>query len=141
MKKYILLLIMALTLVSAHAEGYTYLNFVDNNAATTQLSAQGLKITFDGGNAIITAGGETTQIALSTLDYMEFTDTQHHEGTYATGDVDGSGIVDVDDVNAIINVILGNNAISDYKGNADVDGSGIVDVDDVNAVINIILSM
>ena len=57
------------------------------------------------------------------------------------GDVDGSGIVDVDDVNAMINVILLFDQYRDkYPGNADLDGSGIVDVDDVNALINIILS-
>lgn len=56
------------------------------------------------------------------------------------GDVDGSGIVDIDDVNAIINIILEKNPASDYSGEADVDGSGLVDVDDVNEVINIILN-
>ena len=56
------------------------------------------------------------------------------------GDVDGNGIVDVDDVNAVINIILGRKQQADYEGNADVDDSGIVDVDDVNAIINIILT-
>ncbi len=60
--------------------------------------------------------------------------------TALTGDVDGSGIVDIDDVNAIINIILEKNPASDYSGVADVDGSGLVDVDDVNEVINIILN-
>ena len=56
------------------------------------------------------------------------------------GDVDGSGTVDVDDVNAIIYIILGKKAASDYAGNADVDGTGSIDVDDVNKVIAIILN-
>ena len=57
------------------------------------------------------------------------------------GDVDGSGIVDVDDVNAMINVILLFDQYRDkYPGNADLDGNGLVDVDDVNALINIILA-
>ena len=60
--------------------------------------------------------------------------------TALAGDVDGSGIVDVDDVNAMINIILEMKAASDYPGVADLDGSGIVDVDDVNALINIILA-
>ena len=58
---------------------------------------------------------------------------------FIVGDVDGTGIVDVDDVNALINIILDKKSTIDYPGVADVDGSGIVDVDDVNAVINIIL--
>lgn len=62
-------------------------------------------------------------------------------GAGVLGDVDGSGIVDVDDVNAAINIILGQKPISYYAGEADVDGSGIVDVDDVNMIINIILNL
>ncbi len=62
-------------------------------------------------------------------------------GGYVNGDVDGNGIVDVDDVNAIINLILLYDQYKDkYPGNADVDGNGMVDVDDVNTVINIILN-
>lgn len=57
------------------------------------------------------------------------------------GDVDGNGIVDVDDVNALVNIVLGLNEAADFAGVADVDGSGIVDVDDVNHVINIILNL
>ncbi len=73
---------------------------------------------------------------------MEYNGTDWVEIANAgqAGDVDGSGIVDVDDVNAIINIILGKAPASDYAGEPDVDGSGIVDVDDVNAIINIILS-
>ena len=57
------------------------------------------------------------------------------------GDVDASSIVDVDDVNAMINLILSYDQYKDkYPGEADLDGSGIVDVDDVNALINIILN-
>ncbi|MBO7610283.1 MAG: dockerin type I repeat-containing protein [Muribaculaceae bacterium] len=54
------------------------------------------------------------------------------------GDVNGSGIVDVEDVNAVINIML--NYIGPTAA-ADVDGSGIVDVEDLNVVINIILGM
>lgn len=61
------------------------------------------------------------------------------EAGYQTGDVNGDGIIDVDDVNALINVILGNNSLEDFKGEANVDGQGVIDVDDVNAVINLIL--
>ena len=58
-----------------------------------------------------------------------------------TGDVDGSSLVDVDDVNAMINLILNFEQYKDqYPGSADLDGNGMVDVDDVNALINIILN-
>lgn len=54
------------------------------------------------------------------------------------GDVDGSGVVDVTDVNVVVNIILGKALFSNYP-NADVDGTGVVDVTDVNKVVNIIL--
>lgn len=57
------------------------------------------------------------------------------------GDVDGSGIVDVDDVNAMINIILEIKRASEYPGSADLNESRIVDVDDVNILINIILGI
>lgn len=55
------------------------------------------------------------------------------------GDVNGDNTVDVNDVNIIINIILGKASTSEYAGNADVTGDDTVDVNDVNAVINIIL--
>ena len=57
------------------------------------------------------------------------------------GDVDGSGIVDVEDVNAAINIALKLKSTSDYPGSADLDYNGIVDVEDVNAIINIVLKL
>ncbi len=63
------------------------------------------------------------------------------ENVGVTGDVDGSAMVDVDDVNAMINLILNFDLYKDkYPGSADLDGNGMVDVDDVNALINMILS-
>lgn len=52
------------------------------------------------------------------------------------GDVNGDDTVDVSDVNAILNVMLG----SGNYPSADVNGDGAVDVTDVNEVINIILN-
>ncbi|MBO7610225.1 MAG: phosphodiester glycosidase family protein [Muribaculaceae bacterium] len=57
------------------------------------------------------------------------------------GDLDGSGIIDVEDVNAMINIILKLKTISEYPGNGDMDNNGFIDVEDVNAVINIILKL
>ncbi len=56
------------------------------------------------------------------------------------GDVNGDNVVDIDDVSAIIFIILEKNTIDDFPGNADLDGNGTVDVDDMNAVIHIILT-
>lgn len=56
----------------------------------------------------------------------------------ANGDVDGSGAVDVDDLNIIINIMLNKASADDYPA-ADVNGDGTVDVDDMNMIINIML--
>ena len=57
------------------------------------------------------------------------------------GDLDNNGMVDVEDVNAAINIILKLNTMADYPGNGDIDGNGMIDVEDVNAMINIILKL
>ena len=57
------------------------------------------------------------------------------------GDVTGDGLVDVEDVNAAINIILKTKTVDDYPGNADVNGDSMIDVEDVNRIINIILKL
>ncbi len=56
------------------------------------------------------------------------------------GDVNLDGSVDVEDVNALVNVVLQRVSEGYYGGDTDIDGSGIVDIEDVNALINIILA-
>ncbi|MBR6283321.1 MAG: dockerin type I repeat-containing protein [Muribaculaceae bacterium] len=53
-----------------------------------------------------------------------------------TGDIDGSGVVDVEDLNIIINMILGKTELNEA---CDINHDGEVDVDDMNTIINIIL--
>ncbi|MCF0181208.1 MAG: hypothetical protein HUK11_02975 [Muribaculaceae bacterium] len=60
-------------------------------------------------------------------------------GDAIPGDVNGDGVVDIADVNAVINVILGSEEASKYDGRADVNADGTIDIADVNAIINIIL--
>ncbi len=52
------------------------------------------------------------------------------------GDVNFDGAVDVSDVNAVINMILGKDTLDSI---ADLNNDGAVDVTDVNVIINIIL--
>ena len=56
-----------------------------------------------------------------------------------TGDVTGDGQVDIADVNAIINVMLGRNVTDESRAASDVTADGQVDIADVNTVINIML--
>ena len=53
-----------------------------------------------------------------------------------TGDVTGDGQVDIADVNAVINIMLGK---AEQAEASDVTGEGTVDIADVNAVINLML--
>ena len=56
------------------------------------------------------------------------------------GDINGDNKVDVEDVNALINIILEMKQATDYPGIADLNGDNKYDVEDVNALINIILT-
>ncbi len=52
------------------------------------------------------------------------------------GDVTGDGMVDISDVNALINMMLGKTSPTPA---ADINSDGNVDISDVNAVINLML--
>ncbi len=52
------------------------------------------------------------------------------------GDLDDSGVVDIDDLNIIINMMLNK---ADKTAAADLNGDGNVDVDDMNIILNIML--
>ncbi|MCQ2291027.1 MAG: dockerin type I repeat-containing protein, partial [Muribaculaceae bacterium] len=60
---------------------------------------------------------------------------QWYEGL--KGDVNGDGVVNVSDVTALINKILGTASYSNEV--CDIDGNGAVNVSDVTALINLIL--
>ena len=55
------------------------------------------------------------------------------------GDITGDNMVNGEDLNAMVNIILGNNAPADYYGQADVNGDGMFDAIALNEIINIIL--
>ena len=57
------------------------------------------------------------------------------------GDLNDDGIVDVEDVNRMVNVILKLEESPRVAYLADVNGDGMVDVEDVNVIINIILKL
>ena len=52
------------------------------------------------------------------------------------GDITNDGVVDIDDLNAVINVMLGK---AEQSAAADANGDGAIDIDDVNIIINIML--
>ena len=141
MKKLVILFAAAmLTMLGMSADTYNYLNFVNANNQITQFSTTGLRMTFNGGKATVTANGQTQTVNLATMAYMEFSNTQAGGTTYIRGDVNGDGRVDITDVNIVINIMLGKDDGSAYDGRQYLtDGDTMVDVSDVNAVINIML--
>ena len=54
------------------------------------------------------------------------------------GDIDQNGEVDITDVVALVNIILGKNSIENIK-EADVDDNGVLNISDVSALVNMIL--
>jgi hypothetical protein len=56
------------------------------------------------------------------------------------GDVNGDREVNIADVNAVIDIILGGNSSTTAAAAADVNGDGEINIADVNAIINIILN-
>ncbi len=59
------------------------------------------------------------------------------EGASMPGDVDGNGVVDIDDVNQVINCMIHKPVCEGFIfENADYNGDGVVDIDDLNLVIN-----
>ena len=68
-----------------------------------------------------------------TLDIKDMPEPSHG----VVGDVTGDGVVDIDDVNTVINMLLGS---AEKTAAGDVTGEGDVDIADVNAIINIMLN-
>ena len=58
---------------------------------------------------------------------------------YPLGDVDGSGVVDGNDLNILINILLGKDNQDNYAGRAEIDGFDGINGSDVNVLINILL--
>ena len=66
--------------------------------------------------------------------------TTEVQPSYARGDVNGDGKVDVTDVNILVNILLGKESADNYDGRAYItEGDTTVDVSDINAVVNIML--
>ncbi len=92
-------------------------------------------IDFDNCKLYVPAG--TKQAYSTACGWKNFKNIIEIGGSSHTGDVTGDGKVDVNDVNTVINIILGK-----AEGNlaaGDVTGDGKVDIGDVNAIINKVL--
>ena len=78
----------------------------------------------------------TYQAAPVWKEFFSVTDDLPNDEPVVLGDLNGDGIVDIDDLNAVINIMVGKGEINPL---ADVNGDGTVDIDDLNIVINIMI--
>ena len=87
MKKILTFMIATCTFVASHAITYPYLILETTNGESFTLPASGLTITFSNGQLVASDG---TQIALSSLSKMFFSDTQGIETTILPSSLTGS---------------------------------------------------
>ncbi|MCQ2290456.1 MAG: phosphodiester glycosidase family protein [Muribaculaceae bacterium] len=81
--------------------------------------------------------GTSTTGQQYTIHFQGFETVYDAVPAHNVGDIDGNGVVNVSDVTALINQILG--TASYPTDSCDVDGNGVVNVSDVTALINLIL--
>ncbi len=55
------------------------------------------------------------------------------------GDVNGDGVIDIDDANILVDIVLGKDDAAKYNGRADVNKDGNGDIDDMNATLDKVL--
>ena len=137
-KRTILLWVVAAIALVAGADSFPYLKLVTSTGTTKTVATDKLKVVFEDGNLVATNAEGTTTVSLASLDYMEFS-TQAAE--LKRGDINGDGSVDVTDLSAFIDVMLGNARRSDFPGDCNLDGDedDVVDVSDLSILIDIIL--
>ena len=99
-------------------------------------TSESLALHFDSSLPTDYAGGDVEIPARSVVTLVMGLAAEH---SHVRGDLNADGKVDVSDVNAAINIILGATASVELQAAGDVTGDGKVDVSDVNAIINIIL--
>lgn len=136
-------------------------NVSSNGSSSTNItnSAGAFNISFsEDGNAVIagtTAGNRVWLLNTDTNVIGSYASTNAGNSGYAylalykevaaptpsfkKGDVNGDGTVDIDDINCLIDIVLGNTQASVYEGRALVTDDNVVDIEDINAVIEIIL--
>ncbi len=74
-------------------------------------------------------------------DFIEYTFMQGEKPEFPDGDVNGDGEVNIADVNALIDIILGSQADDAMMKRADVNKDGEISIGDVTALIDILLSI
>ena len=139
MKKTIITMLIALVAFCASAETYSYLKFTKTNGSTVTCSVEGIKVTYDNSNITVTNAEGTTTIALSDVQNMYFSN-EAGGSDFLNGDVNKDGAVNIADVTALIDYLLGGDAANINLDAADVNGDNTINIADVTALIDLLLS-
>lgn len=137
--KYLMLLLVAVSTITAHAaDDDRTLTFVNLDGTTVTFSATGLVITYNDQAQALIKNDETSGVVdLSEVDFMCFGEVPV---TAIKGDVNADQSVNIADLNAVINIILGATVNDETLSRADVNSDSTVNISDVNALIAIILN-
>ena len=130
-------MLIALVAICAGAETYNYLKFTKTNGTTQTYSVEGLKLTYTTSNVIITNVEGTATIALNEVQDMYF--SNEASPSFMPGDVNDDGSVNIDDVTALIDYLLGTGSSINTDA-ANCNGDSIVNIDDVTALIDYLLT-
>ena len=139
MKKTIITMLIALVAIFASAETYSYLKFTKTNGSTVTYSVEGLKLTYDNANVTITNAEGTATIALAEVQDMYFSN-EAGGSEFKPGDINMDNVVNIADVTALIDYLLGADATNINVDAADVNGDEAVNIADVTALIDMLLS-
>ncbi len=114
-----------------------YVNPKSSNEAAKYLLDDINKMTFSNKGIQLWSTSWPTEYPYASVENLTFKDIKQ---TFDMGDVNNDGVVNVTDVMAVVNSILGNKQPSYHEKYADMNGDGIVDVIDAMAIVNVILS-
>ncbi len=112
------------------------LNFVFSQGGSTASSHQTVDVTGVRGTTFLEVKTQTNKYQVSdvTAQYLPYLDV-----SAAPGDVNGDGVVNIDDVTALIDYLLDSSVVIDIQG-ADVNVDGSVNIDDVTGLIDLLLA-
>ena len=134
-------MLIALVAMVASAETYNYLKFTKTDNSTVTYSVEGLKLTYDNTNVTITNAEGTATLPLAQVLNMEFTNDPGTTPSVLIGDVNRDGDVTIGDVTALVDYLLGENAIDIDLAAADLNNDSEVNIEDVTELIDMLLGV
>ena len=117
--------------------GMTGLQQITTHAETVPELGEDVWLNVDQPSVTLTAPASSVSNYRNAEQWREF-DVQ---SSALLGDVNGDGLVDIADLNATINYMLGRTGSVFIFDAGDIDQSGHIDIADVNGIINIMLGM